>query len=68
MSRNAPLKEESPLVGERCVTFQKTAAKETKVLTGTHQMDPASPIQALGVNPFPSRVINRTIPWEGFAW
>ena len=24
-------------------------------------MEPASPIQALGVNPFPSRFINRTI-------
>ena len=35
--------------------------------TGTHQMEPASPIQALGVNPFPSRFINRTIPWGGFA-
>ena len=34
---------------------------------GAHQMEPASPIQALGVNPFPSRFINRTIPWGGFA-
>ena len=34
---------------------------------GTNQMEPASPTQALGVNPFPSRFINRTIPWGGFA-
>ena len=34
---------------------------------GTHQMEPASPLQALGVNPFPSRFINRTISWGGFA-
>ena len=26
-------------------------------------MEPASPIQALGVNPFPSRFINRTVPF-----
>ena len=30
-------------------------------------MEPASPIQALGVNPFLSRFINRTIPWGGFT-
>ena len=30
-------------------------------------MEPASPIQALGVNPFPSRFIYRTIPWGGFG-
>ena len=34
---------------------------------GTHQMEPASPIQALGVNPFPSGFIIRTIPWGSFA-
>lgn len=34
---------------------------------GTHEMELASPIQALGVNHFPSRFINRTIPWGGFA-
>ena len=38
-----------------------------KTFTGTHQMEPVSPIQALGVNPFPSRFINRTIPLGGFA-
>ena len=36
-------------------------------LAGTHQMEPASPLQALEVNPFPSRFLNRTIPWGGFA-
>lgn len=34
---------------------------------GTHQIEPASPKQPLGVNPFPSRFINRTIPWGGFT-
>ena len=31
---------------------------------GAHQMEPPSPTQALGVNPFPSRFINRnrTVP------
>ena len=32
-----------------------------------HQMEPPSPIQALGVNSFPNRFINRTVPWGGFA-
>ena len=27
-------------------------------VSGTHQMEPASPLKALGVNPFPSRFIN----------
>ena len=39
----------------------------TEPPSGTHQMEPASPIQALGVNPFQSRPLNRTIPWGGFA-
>ena len=30
--------------------------------SGAHQMQPPSPIQALGVNNFPSRFINRTVP------
>ena len=30
-------------------------------------MEPPSPLQALGVNPFPSRFINRTVPRRGFA-
>ena len=32
------------------------------IITGAHQMEPPSPIQALGVNPFPSRFIIRTVP------
>ena len=36
--------------------------------TGAHQMEPASPIQALSVNPFQSRFINRTVPWGGFPF
>ena len=34
---------------------------------GAHQMEPPSPTQALGVNPFPSRFINRMVPWEDLA-
>ena len=30
-------------------------------------MEPPSPIQALGVNPFPSRFIIRTVPRGDFA-
>ena len=37
------------------------------VFTGAHQMEPPSPIQALGVNPFPSRFIIRTFPRGDFA-
>ena len=34
---------------------------------GAHQMEPPSPIQALGVNPFPTRFIIRTVPRGDFA-
>ena len=34
---------------------------------GAHQMEPPSPIQALGINPFPSRFIIRTVPRGDFA-
>ena len=37
------------------------------VLTGAYQMEPPSPIQALGVNPFPSRFIIRTVPRGDFT-
>ena len=37
-------------------------AKISNVEVGAHQMEPLSPIQALEVNHFPSRFINRTIP------
>ena len=30
--------------------------------TEAHQMEPPSPTEALGVNLFPSRFINRTVP------
>ena len=33
----------------------------------THQMERPSPIQALGVNPFPSRFIIRTVPRGDYA-
>ena len=34
------------------------------VHSGAYQMEPPSPIQALGVNPFPSRFIIRPVPGE----
>ena len=37
------------------------------VWAGAHQMEPPSPIQALGVNPFPSRFLIRTVPRGDFA-
>ena len=37
------------------------------MLAGAYQMEPPSPIQALGVNPFPSRLIIRTVPRGDFA-
>ena len=37
------------------------------MLPGAYQMEPPSPIQALGVNPFPSRFIIRTVPRGDFA-
>ena len=37
------------------------------VWPGAYQMEPPSPIQALGVNPFPSRFIIRTVPRGDFA-
>ena len=40
---------------------------EDKALSGAHQMEPPSPIQALGVNPFPSRFIIRTVPRGDFT-
>ena len=36
-------------------------------MTEAHQMEPPSPIQSLGVNPFPSRFIIRTVPRGDFA-
>jgi len=42
--------------------YRCEGAKISKVEVGAHQMEPLSPIQALGVNPFPSSFINRTIP------
>ena len=36
-------------------------------LSGAHQMEPPSTIQALGINPFPSRFTIRTVPRGDFA-
>ena len=38
-----------------------------KISAGAYQMEPPSRIKAFVVNPFPSRFINRTNPWGGFA-
>ena len=38
-----------------------------KLDPGAYQTEPPSPIQALGVNPFPSRFIIRTVPRGDFA-
>ena len=37
------------------------------VVPGAHQMEPPLPIQALEVNPFPRRVIIRTVPRGDFV-
>ena len=37
------------------------------VSSGAHDPEPISPIQALGIDPFPSRFIIRTVPKGGFA-
>ena len=46
---------------------QKQGKNKDKLKAGAHQMEPPSPIQALGVNPFPSRFIIRTVPRGDFA-
>ena len=38
------------------------SCKSIIIIMNTHQMERPSPIQALGVNPFPSRFIIRTVP------
>ena len=49
--------------------FKKLRSQTIKyqALAGAHQMEPPSPIQALGVNHFPSRFIIRTLPRGDFA-
>ena len=42
--------------------YPRVKAALRKVFTGAYLMEPPSPIQALGVNPFPSRFIIRTVP------
>ena len=52
----------------RSVTYARQLALLVNTLgTGAHQMEPPSPIQALGVNPFPSRFIIRTVLRGDFA-
>ena len=57
--------------GDKQARKTKTRPKGTKgdkwAISGAHQMEPPSPIQALGVNPFPSRFIIRTVPRGDFA-
>ena len=47
------------------LTLNLTLNNKTK--SRAHQMEPPSPIQALGVNLFPSRFIIRTVPRGDFA-
>ena len=61
--------EEDEGENEKLVSTQKTSQCSKKCLSsmesqeaGTYHMEPPSPLQALGVNPFPSRFINRAIP------
>ena len=51
-----------------CVLYNKCSQlSRQQLVPGAHQMEPPSPIQALGVNPFPSRFIIRTVPRGDFA-
>ena len=47
--------------------FLPNSARCHWFMAGAYQMEPPSPIQALGVNPFPSRFIIRTVPRGDFA-
>ena len=55
------------LVSYRYLVNVQVGSMELYSRAGAHQMEPPSPIQALGVNPFPSRFIIRTVPREDFA-
>ena len=47
--------------------FNRNTLKLNSLSPGAHQMEPPSPKQALGVNPFPSRFIIRTVPRGDFT-
>ena len=47
-----------------CHTDMRNKEFGVQFREGAHQMEPESPILALGVNPFPIRFIKRTVPWE----
>ena len=50
------------------IRVEKLETKKTKSFNaGAYQMEPPFPIQTLGVNPFPSRFIIRTVPRGDFA-
>ena len=49
------------VIAEKCVVTNNILLQQWPQ-PGAHQMEPPSPTQALGVNPFPSRFINRTVP------
>ena len=52
----------------RCVSRNlKCVVHNLKCVPGAHQMEPPSPIQALGASPFPRRFIIRTVPRGDFA-
>ena len=47
--------------------IKETDMPKDSLFAGAYQMEPPSPIQALGVNSFPSRFIIRTVPRGDFA-
>ena len=61
VNNNSPIQDYVHPDDQTQPTFEMTPG------SGAHQMEPPSPIQALGVNPFPSRFIIRTVPRGEFA-
>ena len=56
---------EADLDGDGFIDFEGSKRVYPRIYSlkpGAHQVEPPSPTQALGVNPFPSRFINRTVP------
>ena len=54
-------------IGSALISKEEVREEMKALKAGAHQMERPSPTQTLGVNPFPSRFINRTVPWGGFA-
>jgi len=49
-------------IGSALISKEEVREEMKALKAGAHQMEPPSPTQALGVNPFPSRFIIRTVP------